>query len=341
MKWAPALGLALALVARVGLAEPPAELDPVNVYAVTPSAGAWMILAASYSGNDAKELCRQLVLQLRNKHHLPAYVFNLAVAERQRQIKEEEERMRQARPGVPFRPQHYHIEDHWAVLIGGFADINAANAALPGVRKLPMPELKLAGDKLTCDVAQRFEPTGDGRAICQRALISPFQKAMCVPNPTIPHQPRSPRKYDPVWEKLNSEEEYSLLRCHKKFTFAVKEYQGAKVIQSEGAPSGIAAALAWLSGKGNGQLLDAAGLQAHNLAEALHKLNFETYVLHTRTSSVVTIGGFDNPDGEQAQRVRQQIQTFQQQLASAWAPTGKQDPLQLFPQPALIEVPHP
>jgi hypothetical protein len=339
MKWVPALGLTLALLARVGQADPP-EMDPINLYAVTPAAGAWMVLAASYTGDDGKDLCRQLVLEMRNKHHLPAYVFNLAAAKR-REI-EEEERARQTRAGVPVRPGHYNIQDHWAVLIGGYKDMNAATAALPSIRKLPLPDLHLAGGKLAYDTVVEAGADEHGKVTGKKVEISPFHNAMCVPNPTIPREEKPAHKFDPFWTELNRFEDYSLLRCSKKFTFAVKEYHGSKVIQSTDSSGGIMSSLSWLTGKSSAHMIDAAGLQAHDLADVLHKkLNFETYVLHTRTSSVVTIGSFDSLDDPQAQRVKQQIQTFQQQLTSAWAPTGKQDPLQLFPQPMPIEVPRP
>src|SRR5207244_2318331 len=61
-------------------------------YPITPDAGAWLICAASYFGPDAPELARQLVVQIRAKHNLAAYVFNHADEER-RKMRAEFERL--------------------------------------------------------------------------------------------------------------------------------------------------------------------------------------------------------------------------------------------------------
>jgi hypothetical protein len=328
--WLPALGLALS-VGAAAWAVPP-EMDPVNVYAVSPQAGAWMIMAASYSGEDGKELARQLVLELRNKHRLPAYVWNVSAAARRQQ--------EAPSPGAPPRAGFIRYQDEWAVLIGGYADLNAASAALPNIRKLPTPDLHLPGERTPFYAQQLSGPTLDGSGQVKRTMLSPFVKAMCVPNPTAPKQ-AAHKKFDPFWTQLNEDECYSLLKCRKGWTFAVKEYTGATSIQSQANSGGIFNGLSWLGGKKPGESIDVAGSEAHNLAEALHKLNFDAYVFHTRTSSIVTIGNFESPDGEQAQRFKQHYLSFQEQLAAAWAPQGRSDPLQLFPNPMPMEVPHP
>ena len=97
----------------------------------------------------------------------------------------------------------------------------------------------------------------------------------------------------------------------------------------------------WWGGKEEGQALDASAAEAHRLAETLRSLNFEVYVFHTRTSSIVTIGSFDNPNDDVAQRVRQQYLTFHERQTAAWIADKKPDPLQLFPQVISMEVPRP
>jgi hypothetical protein len=341
--WAPAL--VLALVAPMGApvrsqSQRPAELDPLQMYTVTPQSGAWMILAANYTGENGQELARQMVIELRNRHRLPAFVWNVSAEARRRQEEEQRQRLQQANPGAALRPGAARYKDEWAVLIGGYADVNAAAAALPNIRKLPMPDLRLPDGNLAVDYITTLEPTPDGRGEVKRGAVSPFVKAMCVPNPTVRRDPTR-KKFDPFWVTLNEDEGYSLLKCKKPWTFAVKEYVGAAVIQSKASSGGFLDGLSWLGGKKPGQILDAAGQEAHNLAEALRQYNFEVYVFHTRNSSVVTIGSFDSPNDPQAQRIKQQYLSFQQQLVAAWAPTGQRDHLQLFPTPLPMEVPHP
>jgi len=69
-------------------------------FPIMPEAGPWAICAAHYTGPDAIELARQVCLELRNKHRLPAYIFNHAEAER-RKHREEMDKRAAERPGFP------------------------------------------------------------------------------------------------------------------------------------------------------------------------------------------------------------------------------------------------
>ncbi len=51
------------------------EADPNKDYVVTETTGPWMIMAAAFSGDGAKDQARQLVLELREKYRLPAYLY--------------------------------------------------------------------------------------------------------------------------------------------------------------------------------------------------------------------------------------------------------------------------
>jgi hypothetical protein len=246
LSWAAAVGLAI--LAGTAQADPPAEMDPLNIYAVNAQAGSWMILAASYTGETGKDLARQLLVEVRNRHHLPAYAWNFSDPERRRQQQEEQERVRRlAAQGLPTKERVIDIKDHWGVLIGGYRDLNSASAALPTIRTLPMPELKAPTGRIPFETQYFTEPTPDGRGVVKRAMISPFLGAMAVPNPTIPHE-NARKKYDPFWEQLNEGESYSLLHCRKPYTYAVKEYVGASMVQPASGKGGLMDGLSWLSG---------------------------------------------------------------------------------------------
>src|SRR3989442_14189329 len=87
------------LVAVVGVRHSYAgvETDPDKEYVITSEAGAWMICAASYSGSQAGQLAHELVLEIRSRFNLPAYVFNRGEKLRQEQ-QEYLERIRQNDP---------------------------------------------------------------------------------------------------------------------------------------------------------------------------------------------------------------------------------------------------
>ena len=134
---------------------------------------------------------------------------------------------------------------------------------------------------------------------------------------------------DPLLKKLNAYEQYSLLKCRKRYTALVAAFQGLAVIQPASAPSGF---LDKLWGSSSGKSLDASAVNAQNLASLLGKLNLgEVYVLHTRQGSLVTIGGFDSPDDPQMQRIQQTLDLNRDLKAKRL----------LLPQVVMIEVPRP
>src|SRR5207245_6607079 len=94
---------------------------------------------------------------------------------------------------------------------------------------------------------------------------------------------------------LNADETYSLLKCPKKYTLAVKQISMPVQIQSKMTSSSLFDKFGW-----GGSKEDAAAVSAHNLAELLRKgriegLPIEAYVLHTKYCSYVTVGGFNSP----------------------------------------------
>jgi len=172
----------------------------------------------------------------------------------------------------------------------------------------------------------------------QRTPVNPFTTAIAIPNPTVPQQQAKP-KFDPAWAKLNAYEKYSLLKCPKRYTLVVKEYVGNTVVQPHSGVSGFMDML----GLGNrvGEGLRGAGKQASSLAEFLRQpaLGFKAYVLHTRYNSIVTVGEFDDPNGEEMQRLQRQIARLR--FSTDPRNPNAADPIGLMANPAPMEVPHP
>ncbi len=304
------------------------EADPNKDYKVTPAAGPWVVCAASFSGPDAPELSRQLVLVLRGRDNLPAYYHNYS-DERRRQEKEYQELLAKSRPGS--RARTVRIEEQCAVLVGGYADPEAAGRALAAVKKLAPPELTLASGKDPNQYLFTAGPSeGDpNRTEIQRAPVNPFAGAFVARNPTARQEarPEDGKKADPMLGKYNAGEKYSLLKCKKPWTLVVKEYQGAAVYQPRSATSSFLETLGFANKPG--ELLGAGAEEAHSVADVLRQLKFEAYVLHTRHGSLVTVGGFTGRDDPE-------LPKMQQKLAAL-----KIAPIQLFAQPMPMEVPRP
>jgi hypothetical protein len=345
--WAPALCLALAATVVVRSAPAPrVDADPNQAYPVTPEVGPWMICAAHFNGVSAPQLAHQMVMLIRTNRQmpLPAYVFNYADEERRKQRAILDQQAPAfvtpvAAPGeivVPI-PRHrlvIRVEEQCAVMIGGYPDEKTAHEALLAVKKLPPPALKVPeGAPAPFDLV--VNDHGEAK------YINPFNaQSMVVRNPSIPHETRAMQpKDDPFLKTLNADEEYSMLRCPGKWTLAVKEYVGASAVENK--PTNVGPIQSFFGGKTKtGESLALAANNAHELAKTLTQLKFDAYVLHTRTSSVVSIGAFNDPNAPEMQNYRDRIAQLKKINAQAQKDPTMKDPLGLFPVPIPVEAPH-
>ncbi|HTU91999.1 MAG TPA: hypothetical protein VMF69_18090 [Gemmataceae bacterium] len=322
----PALGLGLVLLARLVQGQAPApemhnpnapgqtgglndliqsSREDINAaYAVTPEAGPWVICVASYQGASAPELAYLLCTYLRQKRH-PAYVYNRGNAERKK-LQEELDQQQRNIPGLPRRRILAHPdEEQLAVLIGGFRDVDAANAQLKKVRNWDLPDIKLKSGKPAFDTYDVYEKGPDKKYELKRTPVNPFHSAMAVPNPTIPQQHNPVAKVDPLWKKLNADEPRSLYKCPKPWTLAVQEFRGAHAIQMTSSSNGFLEKLGF--GDHPGQRLDNAARMAQQVCDMFKQLHFKSYVLHMRYGSVVTVGEFDSPNDPALLRMQEQL----------------------------------
>jgi hypothetical protein len=286
-----------------------AQNEPAD-YAVTPAAGPWMICVGSFTGEDAAPMAHKMADEVRSRYHLPAYIFNRGAELRQQQLEEQKKlREQQAeqlkRLGVPpldqkFRMRHVRIEEQFAVLVGGYPDVDKAHAELVRIKKLEAPK-SVPVDLLTIGHASTGKDQGS------LIPINPFWQSFVVPNPTVKHAKEKAPPTDPFWEKLNSGESYSLLQCRQPYTLAIKEYQVPTIVKMKSEQSTFER----LFGKSQTEALTATAMNAHALADALRKSGLEAYVLHTRASSVVTVGGFASADDPRIQETRQALERLQ------------------------------
>ncbi len=344
----PALGLGLVLLARLGqaqVANPNAPGQPggltnliqsnredINAaYAVSPEAGTWMICVASYQGESSAELAYLLCTYLRQKHY-QAYVYNRGNADRKK-LQEELDERQKAMPGVPRRRVLAHPqEDQYAVLLGGFRDVDAASAQLKKVRKWDLPDIKLKSGKPAFDTYDIYEPVPDKKSYeLKRYPVNPFHTAMVVPNPTIPIQ-KQVAKVDPFWKQLNANEPRSLYKCPKPWTLAVQEFHGATTIQSTSSSGGFLEKLGM--GEHAGKRLDLSARMAQEVCDMFKKLGFKSYVLHTRYNSIVTVGEFDSRDDPALQRTQEHLS----RMSFKDGKTG-QTAFNLFAKAMPMEVP--
>jgi hypothetical protein len=319
--------------------QPPSVPDPTREYQVMPSQGPWMICIQSYSGPDAPALAVQLALELRNTYKLPAFIFNHGAEERRQEMDRVAQIVQKQRdylaqmnvtpdPKTKIRVKHMRIEEQCAVLVGGYKTVEAARASLDAIRKLPPPDPTRIKVQHEMFIAQADADGKLNAGSASKASHGLFMQGFVVRNPTVPaERPVNKDEMDLAYlQKLNAGEQFSLLHCPRKYTLAITQMQTPTVVQSRSTSSSFMDSLGL--GSTPAGKADAAANNAHNLAEVLRKANLEAYVLHTKFSSVVTVGGYDSIDDPR-------LKHDQERLCNLHLPPM----VRQFPQPMPMVVP--
>ncbi len=318
--------------------EPQEDPDINRDLLVNPASGEWMLFIYSYEDAKGPSLARALTLELRQNYRLNAYVWNYGDDERKAElerVRKEVERRKQVlreqgvTGDIPIRVPHMKIRVQCAVLVGGYASMEAARQDAERIRKLKppdpdrfkLPRMVIGG---IAEGNQRLVPT-------EGAAVNPFLKAHPVHNPTLAKgQPAERDTLDlAALQRLNADESYSLLNCRKPWTLAVKQFLMPTVVESKATP-GFFQKMG-LSGSGG---KDSAKTNAHELARLLHEVGWDAYVLHTRFASVVTVGGYDSKDDRRLLEAQQELAKLNPRMARI--PNLN---MQLFPVARPMEVP--
>lgn len=346
----------------------------------TPDIGPWMVCVHSYVTKEAPEWARQMAGELRGnpKYRLPAYVFTYGLEERHREyerVKQLLDRQREALKDkdLPFLyaprkgdaldaagvalsddlPLAYamrllkvqHIPVQCAVLVGGYPNEEAAHRALLRIKDLPAPDV----NKVKMDVkfyGSDEDPTRPGKLKKDSGVgmyVNPFKRAFICRNPSIPKASAADAANDGMdmntLRRLNHGESYTLLNCKKPITLAIKQFQTFTTVQTKDEPS-VLQKFGFMTREGEG--VDQAAHDAHNLAEYLRKNRLDAYVLHTKFSSVVTVGAFDSLEDPNLLAMKatlsERLPAFENRLRSA--NQGKLQSMMFFPQPMPMKVPH-
>ena len=330
-------------------AEPSPALGANHPLQLRAEHGSYFVLVKSYSrparpdpndpGMTARELAEGLAAAVRQAQPAaPVYLFEhvsdekktalaaAAAARRQGQAfmaSVNEYRRSSQLQGLDFlepdnkvRFKSFGYRDQIGVFVGGYATEEEAVRALAVVKKWPPP-----ADNRLLDGAALVRPVNpekpDGRTTIERTFINPFTQAMVVPNPLGPRKENAAVGLDPFIVKLNDQNPYSLLKATKTWTLGVKSFDAPLSFHSDGDKPGVMSNKPAMKGM-NGEALTAAAGQAENLAKALREMRdptgktppLEAFVLHTRYSSLVTVGQFDGPNDPALLETRRQLQSM-------------------------------
>jgi len=264
------------------------EADPESSYRLTEENGPWLIVACSFSGEDAEEQSRELILELRKRYKLEAYAYR-----KKFDLGEQVYGRGVNRFGEPPKMQYRRGSefDEVAVLVGNYAAVDDPEA------QETLEKLKYYRPQ--CLNVDRDSPTtrtlAAWRTIQQHVLApgnpkkkkGPMGHAMITTNPLLPEGYFAPQGLDPLVLRANEGVEHCLLDCPGKYTVQVATFRGGMIIDQRE-----------ISAIQNGQKqmksqLAEAAEKAHKLAEALRLKGYDAYEFHDRYASIVTVGSFD------------------------------------------------
>lgn len=275
------------------------DADPNADYQLTESNGPWLIMAASFLGDEGEQQARQLILELRKEYNMPAYLYKQRfdysgdVQGRGFELDENNE-------VIAKRMKHQHLDnfEEIAVLIGDFATVDDAKAqsTLEKIKVARPKTIEVSPDRTT------YQRMGVWREI-QRLVQTneeikakgPMRAAFLLPNPLLPDDYFNNQGPDEFIMELNKHVDNSLLDCPGKYTVRVATFRGDvtfNVKEIEEKKNELS--LKQLLGKPAESKLAIAGEKAHRLTEALRKRGVEAYEFHDRYESFVCVGSFNS-----------------------------------------------
>lgn len=334
---------------------PSNQVDINKDIEITDQQGPWVIYVMSYAGPEAPEFAREFVSELRKNLKLNAFVYNYGAAEKRREYERVQKLKQQQidalhKAGVkegqimPLRIRAVKIDEQTGVLIdGGYRTRADALAALTKIRALASskkfdPKTFSERVKLDVKIALKEEKSAKGDVLVREGealYINPFTRAFPARNPAL-KQDQVPEMDDidiKLLHKLNAQDPLSVIKTKKPFTLAIKQYNTQQIMvrnnqEAEGFLDRFKKGLTLV----NGEWMDQAAINAHDLAEAFRKSGLaEAYVLHAKYCSYVTVGGYDRVDDPRLEK----MQTF---LEARFRDEAYR-PYALFPRPAPMAVP--
>lgn len=290
-------GLLLSGIASTCWAAPPAlplipfkriDVDPNKRYELTKENGPWMVFATSFAGEGAEKQAHDLVMELRQKHKLPAYIHA-----QHYDFTEKIDGLGVNKFGEPKKMKYVRQTkefDEIAVLVGNYTSVEDS--------ELQKTLQKLKVLKPTClDTNKSKQPTTQRYATLrsfQKMLVKdedektkgPMAKAFATRNPMMPEVDDAVRGLDPTVVEWNRNAEFSLLNNRGKYTVKVATFRGISTWKKDEIEK-------LESGSMRSRLEEAAS-KANKLAKALRAQGVEAYEFHDRHESIVCIGSFDS-----------------------------------------------
>lgn len=266
----------------------PLPTVPIEPYLLTKDNGPFMVLAYTFRGPDAPRKALAVVLELRGKHNLPAYILLSKDFPGRSNIRDvpPTAELAQKVPAIGD-PEAIRTLDEAAVMVGDEKTVKDSVVLLK----------KVKGLRLACfNGGNRRLPFHQGREL---------SRAIRTTNPFVPAELLFAQKPDVLLGQMNGGP-HNILNCPGRYSLQVAEFSGRSSFDGEHDQKFT------LTGFEKSPLKTAAD-DAERMAEALNKdravqkTGARAYVYHDRFSSRVLIGSFQNPADPSARQVRDQM----------------------------------
>ena len=259
-------------------------------YTLTENQGPWLILAASFSGDNGQQQAHDLVLELRSRYSLAAYYYGMTF---KFDDSSSGRGLDQYGGKIKRRLQRGDKIVEHAVLVGEFPSIND-----PSGQKLLARIKTLQPNVLT---SKEGDQTSQSRTTVRKyrnqlkqmlgkeTATGPMGHAFFTRNPLLPRDYFVPKGVDQEVAKWNNGLDFSLLNCPGKFSMKVATFRGRSTIKQVSAE---------MSSRRTRKASDddplvVAYRNAHLLTVALRQKGWEAYEFHDRHESYVTVGSFN------------------------------------------------
>ncbi len=279
------------------------EANEGTSYWIKESDGPWLIMCASFSGDNGLHQAGKLVMELRKKHNLKAVMYKKKF-DRPETVYgmgwdvyvNEFGQPGIGRPEMKFAKEEDPTEI--AVLVGDFPSLDdrQAESTLEKIKQMKPECLML---KETDETSQSM---GRLREL-QRQVNSnpdvkskgPMRHAFVMANPLLPPDYFNQNTIDRLVIDLNRGVKYSLLDCPHPFSVRVATFRGEttfRISEIEDRKREEAQLLRLRKEITKSKLAEATE-KAHRLTTELRKLGVEAYEFHDRYESYVCVGSFD------------------------------------------------
>lgn len=274
-------------------------------YDLTEKAGPWLVMCASFAGEDGEVQARMLCDEMSQKYRLKCYLHRQTFDFSQtytgldydsQQIVDENGQVTVQRRKM--KAAHHTKFDEIAVLVGDFPSVEDGRAqqALEQIKRLQPESL---GQLQTGETSsQRMRVWREAAKLMngnsENKDKGPMRMAFMMPNPLLPEEYYAAQKVDKFMLKVNRQAKHSLLDCPGTYSVKVATFRGDITFDLNQIKK-------WESNQRNvlnngpsaeSKLMEAAE-RAHLMAEELRRLGVEAWEFHDRHESYVCVGAFD------------------------------------------------